>query len=48
MCLKNRNLNIPRVINMPKFWQSSEYGRVLNMRALHNVLNMSEYGMTEF
>ena len=38
-------LNMPQVLNMPKFWirQSSEYGRVLNTRALHNVLNMPEY-----
>ena len=28
-------------------WQSSEYGWVLNMRALHSVLNMPEYALTE-
>ena len=27
---------------------NSEYGRVLNMRALHSVLNMPEYALTEF
>ena len=42
--------NIPRVLNKSKFciWQSSEYGRVLNMRALHSVLNMPEYALAEF
>ena len=45
----NRILNTPRVPNMPEFliWQSSEYGRVLNVRALNNVLNMPEYALTE-
>ena len=28
-------------------WQSSKYGRVLNVRALHSVLNMPEYALTE-
>ena len=39
-----------QVLNMPKFWlwESSGYGRVLNMRALHSVLNMPEYALTEF
>ena len=27
---------------------SSEYGRVPNMRALHSVLNMPEYALTDF
>ena len=33
---------MPPVLNMPIFWiwWSSEYGRVLNMPALHSVLNM--------
>ena len=41
----NNILNMPRVLNMPIFWtwESSEYGRVLNMWALHSVLNMPEY-----
>ena len=40
---------MPQVLNMPKFWtwQSSEYGSVFNMRALHSALNMSEYTFTE-
>ena len=29
----------------PKY---SEYGRVLNMRELHSVLNMQEYALAEF
>ena len=46
----NRILNMHRVLNMPKFRirQSSEYGRVLNMRTLNIVLNMPEYVLTEF
>ena len=41
---------MPRVLNMPKFWisQSFEYGSLLNMRALHSVINMPEYALTEF
>ena len=35
------------VLNMPK-WKSSEYFNVLNMRALHGVLNMPEYALTKF
>ena len=50
MCYISRILNIPWVLNVPKFliWQSSEYGRVLNMRAFHNVLNMPEHALTKF
>ena len=46
----NRILNMPRVLNIPKFWiwQSSEYGSVLNMRASHSVLNIPEYALIEF
>ena len=42
-------LNMHRVPNMPNFWiwQNSEYGRVFNMLALHSVLNMPEYVLTE-
>ena len=29
-------------------WQSSEYGRVLNMQTLHSVLKLSEYPLAEF
>ena len=29
-------------------WQSSEYGRALNMLALHSILNMPEYALTGF
>ena len=38
-----------RVLNMPKFWiwQSSKYDSVLNMQALHSVLNMPEYALSE-
>ena len=33
------------VLNMPKFWlwQSSEYGKVLNIGVLRSVLNIPEY-----
>ena len=43
-------MNMPGVLNMAKFWiwQSSEYGRVLKLRALHSILNMPEYALTEF
>ena len=43
-------LNMPRVLNIPKFWiwPSSECGKVLNMLALHSVLNMPDYALTEF
>ena len=41
----NRILNMPQVLNMPK---SSEYGRALNTRALHSVLHMPDYALTEF
>ena len=39
-----------QVLNMPKFWisQNSEYDSVLTMWALHSVLNMPEYALTEF
>ena len=41
---------MPPVLTMPKFWkrQISRYGRVLNMRALHSVLNMPKYAFIEF
>ena len=40
-------------VSGPKFanfwiWQSTEYGRVLNMRALQSILNMPEYDLTQF
>ena len=41
----NRILNMPLVLNMSK---SLEYSRVLNMRALHSVLNMPGYALTDF
>ena len=46
----NRIPNMPWVLNMSKFgrWQSSEYGRVLDMWVLHSVLNMPEYALKEF
>ena len=37
----NRILNMPRALNM------SLAGFLLNMRALHSVLNMLEYALTE-
>ena len=45
-----RILNMPGALNMPKFEtsQSSKYGRVLNMGALHSILNTPEYTLTEF
>ena len=49
-CAKiNKILNLPRVLNKPKFWiwQSSVRGSVLNMPALHSVLNMPENALTE-
>ena len=46
----NGVLNMSLVLKMPKFWiwERSGYDRVLNMRALHSNLNMSEYALTEF
>ena len=46
----NRILHMPGVLTMSKFgiWQSPEYDRVLDMSALHCVLNMPEYAWTEF
>ena len=39
ICLNNMILNVAGILIMPKFWiwQSSEYGRVLSMRALPSV-----------
>ena len=44
----NRILNMPQILNMPKFWlwQCCEYGRVLNMWTLHSILSMPEYALT--
>ena len=41
----SRILNMPQVLTMSQFriWHNSGYARVLNMRALHSVLNMPEY-----
>ena len=46
----NKILNVPWVLNMPKLWtwKSSEYCKVLNIQALHSVLNMPENTLTEF
>ena len=46
----NMILNVPCVLNIPKLCirPSSEYGMVLNMLALHSILNMPEYALTEF
>ena len=41
-----RVLNIPKLLNMANM--SPEYGGVLNMRALHSVLNIPEHALTEF
>ena len=40
---------MPKLLNMPKlrFWQSSESGRVLNMRAFHSVSNVPEYSLLD-
>ena len=40
----SRTLNMPGLESMSKFWiwQSSAYGRVFNMRALHSILDISE------
>ena len=40
----SRILNMPGLESMSKFWiwQSSAYGRVFNMRALHSILDISE------
>ena len=45
-----RILNMPRVMNMLKFWirQISKYDRVFNMSALHSLLNMPEYTVQKF
>ena len=42
ICLK-RDAEYASGPKYAKIWQSSEYGRVLNMRALHSILNMPEY-----
>ena len=41
---------LSRILDLPKFWvsQNSLYRRVLNLQALHSVLNMPEYVLTEF
>ena len=46
----NRILIMPQVPNMPKslIWQSSGYGRGLNMQTLCSILNSLEYALTEF
>ena len=46
----NRILIMPQVLNMPKswIWQSSGYGRGLNMKTLCSILNILEYALTEF
>ena len=47
----DRFLNIPRVQNIAKFWiwQISKYDSALNRwQAIHSVLNMPEYALTEF
>ena len=50
ICLYKQILNMPCVLNMPKFWiwQGSEYGRALNMLALYSLLDMLEYALAEF
>ena len=50
ICLYKQILNMSCVPNMPKFWiwESSEYGRALNMLVLHSLLDMPEYALTEF
>ena len=50
MCLNKEDSEMRSVLNMPNFWiwQSSEYGRVFNVRPLHSVLNIPEYVLTEF
>ena len=49
MCLPKQDTEyaLGLKIPMPIFWiwQGSENGRVLNMRALHSVLNMPEYAV---
>ena len=39
---------MPEYACMCLYKQNSEYGRVVNMRVLHRVLNMPEYALTEF
>ena len=48
-CSQKPYVFLPRVLNMPKFWiwQNSENDRVLNLRALHRLLNMPENVLTE-
>ena len=40
---------MPMVLYMPKFWiwQCSESGKVLDIQALHSVLNMLEYALLD-
>ena len=50
MCPYKQDSEYALGINMQILWiwQSSEYGRVLNMRALHSVLNMRRYALAKF
>ena len=45
MCLNKKIFYMSLVLNMAKFliWHSSEYGRILNIQALHSVVNIPEY-----
>ena len=38
----------PKYANIPWIWESSQYGKVLNMWALCSALNMAEYALTDF
>ena len=51
MCLYKQDSEYARgpkyakILSIAKFWKN---GRVLNMLALHNILDMPEYTLTEF
>ena len=50
-CAKiNRTVNIPEVLNMPKFWiwQSFEYGRVPNMWGLNWIYQSMSWQSSEY
>ena len=45
---KYANINLTTIIEYAWIWQSSKYGRVINMQELHSILSMLEYALTEF
>ena len=51
MCLNKQDpIYVPgsKCVKILWIWQSSDYGRVFNMRELHSVVNMPEYALADF